>query len=374
MKKINISQVDTLFANGSYPIEFLIFYNYKINTISIKKFLKELSSPFWPLFSNYVGDSIQWSKYIEDKFYFESIHDGDFTFTKGEMQIWEKYKMVNPDNMEGLFYLSVLQFNNGTVIIPKMNHLVGDGYSYFYFLSQLAALSKSSYLPFRDFSISESASPELKRTVLREYRFNKTKIKEPFDHQYCTIKVEQVSKSFIKQEISRIKKIYNVGVSSNDILSAIVVKKTLDSQKTKFVNQFTLSMPMDIRSQVKELGPKFFGNGLMIHHLTVSISELDKMDTAELALKIRESIPSIDTNRFLEYLRDLESEIDRTTIHSLNPYDPRTGCRVTNLSRIPIQKLNFGSGPPQLIIPLTIGKNSAAILSNKENYLLRLVY
>ena len=112
----------------------------------------------------------------------------------------------------------------------------------------------------------------------------------------------------------------------------------------------------------------------MIHHLTVSIGELDKMDTAELALKIRESIPSIDTNRFLEYLRDLESEIERTTIHSLNPYDPRTGCMVTNLSRMPIQKLNFGSGPPQLIMPLTIGKNSAAILSNKENYLLRLVY
>ncbi len=374
MKKINISQVDTLFVNGSYPIEFLIFYNYKINTISIKKCLKELSSLFWPLFGNYVSDSIQWSKYIEDNFYSESIHDEDFTFAKGEMQIWEKYHLVNFDNMERLFYLSVLQFNNGTVIIPKMNHLVADGYSYFYFLSVLAALSKSSNLPSRNFNISQLASPILKRTVLRKYHFNKTKIKEPFDHQNCTIKVEQVSKSFTKQEINRIKKIYNVSVSSNDILSAIVVKKTLDNQKKQIANQFTLTIPIDIRNQVKELGPKFFGNGLMFHHLNLSIGELDKMDISKLALKIRDSIPSIDTYRYLEYLRDLESETDGTTIHSLNPYDPETGCLVTNLSRMPIQKLNFGSGPPEFIFPLTVGKNSAAILANNENYLLRLVY
>ncbi len=372
--KINISQVDTLFVNGGYPIEFFIYYNYRIDTISIRECLKELSSPYWPLFGNYVGDSIQWSKYIEDKFFTESIHDEDFNSAESEMQIWEKYNLVNNFNMEGLFYLSVLQFNNGTIIIPKMNHLVADGYSYFYFLSVLAALTRSSGLPSGNSSISRLASPELNRTFLKEYHFNKTKIKEPFDHHNCSIKVEHVSKSFIKQEINRIKKTYNVSVSSNDILSAMVVNKTFENQKTQIADRFTLTIPMDIRNQVKELGPNFFGNGLMLHHLNLSIDELDKMDTSELAIKIRESIPTTDTYRYLEYLRDLESEIDRTSIHSLNPYDPETGCLVTNLSRMPIQKLNFGSGPPEIIFPLTVAKNSVAILSNKDNYLLRLVY
>ena len=373
MKKINISQVDALFVNGGFPIEFLIFYNYKINPIYIKKCLKDLSSTFWPLFGVYSSDSIQWSNFIEDNFYSESVNDEDFTFEESEMQIWEKYNRINYDKGEKLFYLSVLQFNNGTVIIPKMNHLVADGYIYFYFLSLLAALSKSINLS-RNFNISRMASPELNRTVLKEYHFNKTKIKEPFDHHNCSIKVEHVSKSFIKQEINRIKKTYNVGISSNDILSAMVVKKTYDNQKTKLKNQFTLTIPMDIRNQVKELGPNFFGNGLMFHRLNLSVAELDKMNIIELALKIRESIPSIDTNGYLEYLCDLESEIDSTTIHSLKPYDPATGCLVTNLSKIPMQKLNFGYGPPEFIFPLTVGKNSAAILANKEYYLLRLVY
>jgi hypothetical protein len=36
---------------------------------------------------------------------------------------------------------------------------------------------------------------------------------------------------------------------------------------------------------------------------------------------------------------------------------------------MPIQKLNFGSGNPAFVFPLTIGKNSAAILADKDNFL-----
>jgi hypothetical protein len=373
MKKINVSQIDTLFVNGSYPIEFLFYYKHKIKTLPIRKAIKKLSSSFWPLFGKYNDGLIQSSKYSEDKFYCETIHNEDFTPMKNEMQLWEKYNLVNPKKMEGLLFLSILQFNNGTVIIPKMNHLAGDGYSYLYFMSVLASVSKSSYMPFKKYAIRLLASPRLKRTVLKEYHFNKTKIEEPFEHQNCTIKLEQVPKTYVKEEIEKIKTKYSVSVSTNDILSAIVFKKTFEKQKAQIDNQFTLSIPIDVRRQVKELGPKFFGNGIMLHHLNLSIDELDKIDNSELALKLRKSMPSVNTEMYVEYLSDLESKIERSSIHSLKPYDPEKGCLVTNLSRMPIQKLNFGSGNPALIFPLTIGRNSAGILADKDNFLLRLV-
>src|SRR4030066_1632312 len=56
------------------------------------------------------------------------------------------------------------------------------------------------------------------------------------------------------------------------------------------------------------------------------------------------------------------------------PYDPERGCLVTNLSRLPADKLDFGTGPPRLSIPLTIEKNGVGILARKEDYLLRLAY
>jgi hypothetical protein len=374
VKKINISQVDTLFVNGSYPIEFLLFYEYKINTKTIRKALKRISSSFWPLFGIYNDGKIQSSKYSEEKFYNELKYNEDFNPTTDEMQILRKYCRVNPIQMEGLFFLSILQFKNGTVIIPRMNHLVGDGYSYFYFLSVLATLSFSSYIPFKEYAIRRLASPKLNRTVLKAYHFNKTDIKEPFEHQNCTLRIEKVQKTYVKDEIKKIKSIDNISVSTNDILSAMVFKKSFEKQKERIDNRFTLSIPIDVRRQVNELGPKFFGNGIMIHHLKLNVDDLEEVAHPELALKLRRSIPAINTESYLEYLSKLESEMEQSSIHSLSPYDPEKGCLITNLSRMPVQKLNFGSGTPVLIFPLTMGKNSTAILADKDNFLLRLMY
>ena len=46
---------------------------------------------------------------------------------------------------------------------------------------------------------------------------------------------------------------------------------------------------------------------------------------------------------------------------------------MTNLSRLPVHNLNFGTGEADFIYPLTIEKNGAAILADKDNYLLRFV-
>jgi hypothetical protein len=41
---------------------------------------------------------------------------------------------------------------------------------------------------------------------------------------------------------------------------------------------------------------------------------------------------------------------------------------------MPTDKLDFGRGKPAFIFPLTIEKNSAALLTHQKNYLLRLAY
>jgi hypothetical protein len=374
MNRLNISQIDTLFVNGGYPIEFLFFYNYKIKSHTIRKALKRVSSPFWPLFGFYDRGWIYFSKYSEEKFLNETVYKEDFNYAITEMEIWEKYNQINPQKMDGLFFLSILQFNNGTVIIPKMNHLAGDGYSYFYFLSVLAAMSRSSYIPFKKYTIRQLFSPKLKRTVVKDFYFDKTNIKESFKHQNCKIKIEKVNKTTVYQKIKKISTDYNVNVTANDLLSAMIFKRMVELQRSTITNQFTLSMPMDVRRQVKELGPKFIGNGLMFHHLTCNSDEIDKQNISELALNLRKSLPAVNTATYVKYLTDLESKIDESSIHSLEPYDPEKGCLVTNLSRMPIQKLDFGSGSPDFTFLITIGRNSTALLVDKYDYLLRLVY
>ena len=60
-----------------------------------------------------------------------------------------------------------------------------------------------------------------------------------------------------------------------------------------------------------------------------------------------------------------------TPVRCLRPYDPDRGCLVTNLSRMPIQRLDFGAGSPGLVMPITIGRNSVAMLADREDFLLR---
>jgi hypothetical protein len=47
---------------------------------------------------------------------------------------------------------------------------------------------------------------------------------------------------------------------------------------------------------------------------------------------------------------------------------------VTNLSKLPAERLDFGTGGPDAIVPLTVEKNSVAVLSRKDNYVLRFAY
>ena len=85
-------------------------------------------------------------------------------------------------------------------------------------------------------------------------------------------------------------------------------------------------------------------------------------------------MPEITKNSYLEYLINLEITILDNQIEKLIPHDPRHGCLVTNLSRLPTHKLDFGNDTPDFIVPLTIEKNSAAILADQNNFCLRLVY
>lgn len=65
MKKILISPVDTVFANSSYPIEFLIYYENKIQSSIISDALEKLSDLFWPVFGEYCNGYISFLNYNE---------------------------------------------------------------------------------------------------------------------------------------------------------------------------------------------------------------------------------------------------------------------------------------------------------------------
>ena len=371
MKKVQISQVDVLFVNRIYPIEFLFYIKEGLDTKKIRNALEKLSGVFWPVFGEYKNGVISFEKYVEDDFYDEEVTGQDFAIPEKDGERFKMYSRYSPPDPKKLFFLKITQFRNGMIMVPKMNHLAGDGYSYFYFLSSLAALSQHTFLPSKSSLIQLLSKPHHRRTILRNFSFVGTERKIPLQEIRPTMGMEKVSRKDVNTLIREVAESKNYRISTNDVLSAMAVKKLVGFQREIAAKFVELSIPIDVRRRVKEYGRRFFGNALMLHKMSLKKAEIENMSVEEIAVQIRESMPPVSKQTYTGYLMMLEKLISDGKTEKLCPFDPASGYLVTNISRLPVDRLNFGTGSPDLIFPLTIEKNAAAVLAQDENFILR---
>ena len=165
MKQIKISQVDALFTNGSYAIEFLFFYRDGLSTKKLRSALEKLSSSFWPAFGEYKEGMIFFDQYREDDHYAEEYKDHELDIEELNEMDSEVILHYALGEVKSLFFLKVIHYKNGTILIPWIDHLAGDGYSYFYLLSVLAALAQPSWLPLRSMVVASKVKPNHHRNA-----------------------------------------------------------------------------------------------------------------------------------------------------------------------------------------------------------------
>jgi hypothetical protein len=374
MKKVNISQVDALFSDGSYSIEFLFYYKGGLNTNRVRKALRRLASPFWPMFGEYRDGVISFDKYREDGSYAEEVSSREFDTREVEEEGFDALSRFSLPDFERLFFLKTIQFKNGAAIVSKLKHLGGDGHSYFYFLSLLAALTQPTMVPLKSWLTRLTHKPHHRRTILKDFSFKGIHPRAVLRDERFIIELDEVPRADVRSIIKEAAASDHRRISSNDVLSAMAMKKLVARRGEAWGASFSLTMPIDVRPQIKEYGRRFFGNGLMFHTVELKKEEVEDLQAREIALKIRASMPSVSRQTYVDYLGHLEETIAEGRAGALGPYDPSRGGLVTNLSKLPWDRLDFGTGGPDLVLPLTTGNNAAAILAKKDNYVLRFAY
>lgn len=372
MKQINISQVSTFFANGSYPIEFLFYFPYKINSNRLRRALKKVSAHFWLAFGSYADGVIAEKSYLENECFEETIVDELFDPNAEHEVLYNDYRTMLPESIPRLFFLKVIHYKNGTVLIPKMNHLVGDGYSYFYLLSVLAAVTKRGGIPLAPTIISAISRPKISSTLHTSFHFTATPPEAISLESKVQVEYLELGVTETQNQAKSVSESSGLRISTNDILSAKVVKFILEKREKKQLENFRLVIPVDVRRGVAELGQRFFGNGLIIYSVPFKPKVVAKSSIEELAITIRKSFPAVNRQKYENYLKKVASWIEAGQLDQLRPYDPDNECLVTNLTRMPIARLDFGSGPPTSVEPLTRGRSGAAILVQDEKFVLRL--
>jgi hypothetical protein len=374
MKEVRISQVDVFFSNGIYPIEFFFYYKEGFKTEKLRRTLRGLSAIFWPMFGEYKDGVISFDKYREEDCYDEEVVHQEFDIAEIKESGFDTYSGFRQPDLKRLFFLKVIRWKNGMALIPKLNHLAGDGYSYFYFLSLLAALSRPALVPFKPSLMGIFLKPHHQRTILKDFAFEGVRLKPVLPPANFTVEFEEIPRTEVQSVIEEIASSDNLRVSTNDILTAMALKKLVGRQSESWRDEVSLTMPIDVRRLVKEYGRGFFGNGLMFHTLEFKKEHIENSPAKEIAVDIRKSMPHISSDTYIHYLAELEELISERATEKLRPFDPDRGCLVTNLSKLPADKLDFGTGSPELIIPLTVEKNSTAILAEKENFILRYAF
>ncbi|MFC1530496.1 acyltransferase [Gemmatimonadota bacterium] len=381
MKQLSISQTDVLFANGIYPIEFLLFYDRAYDTYDrafdttrLREALRRLSSSWWPIFGVYEDGTIRAEQYDEAAVFLEESRDEVFHIPASEMECFESCRRFSKPDLNRLFHVRVIRFRNGVMVIPKLNHMVGDGYSYFTFLAFLAAAARPSPIPLKSSLLNLFVKPHHNRTCLKKYQLDVAPPPPALPPADVTIECEEIPISEVQSIADACSDPAGIRVSTNDVLSAMALKKIAGSQEAAGSASLNLSIPIDVRRLVPDFGRRFIGNALQLHSLSLDLDTVLNAPIGEIATSIRTSMPTITRNSYLEYLTGLEERIDQGDPDAFRPFDPDTGCLVTNLTRMPTDRLDFGSGPPALIYPLTAGKHAAALMRHKDRFVLRLVH
>ena len=371
MRTTSISQVDALFASGAYPIEFLLYYDKPVSGAALKTALRRLADDFWPAFGRYHGGEIVRDGYLPELHVREIIDQRVFDSGASAEQLQALYGSVNPQVDRELFFLTVLQHKNGTVLLPKLSHLAGDGYSYFYLLSALAAGVQAPRNRFKAYLLRRLSRPRHDRTNLRRFRFAQRPPAYPPSLGDSRVELMTLDRAELDSEVAALNQ---SKISANDLLSAHVLKELTQRGLGAYNprGRVGLVLPIDMRRALRSLGQRFFGNGLQLHRVTFRRDSVLELGAATLAKEIRDSLPTLDRGQYITYLARLEDELaDGSRI--AGPYDPESDCLVTNLTRLPTSRLDFGGGPPSRALPLTLAQNSAAILVDGDRYVLRLV-
>ena len=373
MRKIAVSQVDTFFVNGLYPIEFLLYYPKRIDADAIRNGLKELAKPFWPLFGNYKNGWIESADYREADCLSEETLNTEFDTSAPHASIFTQFSGANPAVLPRLFFLKIIHLRNGSLLVPKMNHLAGDGYSYFFFLTCLARFTHHRHQPLKRLTDRILFRPRHRRTAVSRFMFTAQPPVSPSPPVLHGMEIMRLPRREIRQQIKEIQSQTGQAVSTNDLLCALILQKLVVKQ-TGSPPEFRLTIPIDVRRMVRVYGSRFFGNALQFQVVKFTTADLSDESTTDIARTIRKAMPQITLSSYRQYLADIERIIAEQKYDRLRPFDPESGCLVTNLARLPVQQLDFGGGQPVLAVPLTVEQNSAAILSDADNYLLRLAY
>jgi len=233
-----------------------------------------------------------------------------------------------------------------TSICLSFSHVLTDGYGLFLFMVCWASNARGEKAPKPICDRSILVSPESKEKItetpnnglMKNSGLILVEKKEDIPNLYWDERI-------LLRDSAEWRELNNVeGLSFNDMICARLWREAARDSRNK---TSTFVCYVDIRRHVPSLGPLYFGNAVLVTSITKTVGDICSAKIEEVAYWIKEAVEKAPTKRELALkeigmLRDYYGpDVFKRVITYTND-----GIAVTNMSRAPIDALNFDRGIP----------------------------
>ncbi|UCC71287.1 MAG: hypothetical protein JSV86_12945 [Gemmatimonadota bacterium] len=385
MTTIPLTPIDHIFTGvGSYPIEFVFAYRETIDARKLERSLSEIVRRFPPIGSKLLRTSdhsfaLQPSP---DGLHFQTI-EASTSFDDQDA----RYDFLDPvSSVEGepLTRIRLTQTPEGSVLGVSMSHAVGDGFSYFFFLSSWArlfhrqpVLDPSHQRELLSPGPADDGEPVTRERVLSDAGIFWEGRRPSVERSHMQWDRFHVPKAEISRLLQKAQQDCDARLSHNDVISADLWRTYVARWDSQQDSTTYASCPVDVRRILKPFPRTYFGNAVALATTSLERSELAQAPLGGLASMIRSAVAAVDAGymqKSLATLEALRAQQGLSVVEENHVIHPRSGILITNLSRLPVQEIVFDAGPPVAFDILTPAQRGAVVLPAEDGVDVRVCY
>lgn len=373
-----LSPVDHVFTGvGSYAIEFAFAYQGMIEPAPLQRSLDRALEHFWPLRSKLtrIAEHSYGFRPAEDGLVFQTVQSSEDFEDTDDVSLF--IDSVHSVEGEPLTRLKLTQTPHGSVLGLSISHALVDGFSLLHFLASWSRIFHDQRIltPFceRELLVPETSDPQGPVTpddVLARCGLFWAEKRHPVSREQLREERFLVSKEAMNELLAEAEEDCSVALFHNDVLTAYLWRKCIPQWEKGNGNPITyLTCPVDFRRILRTVPRTYFGNALCSATASIDYEGLVGASLGKLAFLVREAVTRVRqdyVSNALQTLEDLRQQRGLAVVEEIHVVPPQHGILVTNISRLPMQSLDFGAGIPTAFRATSSTQRAAAILPAED--------
>jgi shikimate O-hydroxycinnamoyltransferase len=256
----------------------------------------------------------------------------------------------------------------GSRLTVSISHAVVDGFAFMQFMYAWARVARGSPLgPVTRHAGSEGfaegrVSPELVRAAAGAFWLEGRERAED-------VPLRTVRRQFRHDELARqraeARTTHGTSLSDNDLVCAHLWREFAPAGASPDAETF-LTCPVDARPFCRQLGRTHFGCAITFATAALRREQLERAHPADVAAHVRKAVGAVDEQRFWASQRTLaalSAQHGAAALSEVHLTHPSHGLLVTNLTRLPLEGLDFGTGAPLDFEPIVQLPRCAVLFS-----------